>query len=900
MIGWAAALLAAAGTVAAEPDGFGACDVAVAREPARYDSYLCYFLAGERSKRLSDAAVRLDRLRVEGRGGGWAVLVRGHVAASASEGAPRTIELYREAAHLLSAEHQALGEVIARTNLRRLYLDRGDRAAADAEVEQGLRAARDGGDREALVRASILEASHLTDLGQDLGRAHRALRRAEAAAFPDGPPGLQQSVLRRFANLSYQLGRYGEAAEKLERLLAATRALGNSGGAALHYNLLNVRRTEREARPVEGALAEVRALAEEALSSARREGDAAIEARTHAALAELLAVQEPDAAAGHTRRCLELARGLDRRLPELDCLSAEALQQTDPARAERALARAEGIAAAEGDLLSTYVSHARLRTVWRRRPREEATREALRALDAFERVRGAQVDPEARIRVLANWAKDYHWLAGRLLAAEPSDAASAFGVMERLRARALLEGLDAAGVAGARPGAEAMDAARTAIAHVQRRLLDPALGGRARQDLLAELERRELDEAELSSRAAPLATLDRARLVTLDDVHGRLREGEALLTFSVGLERGLDGADEGGSWALLVTRSAETAWRVPDRLRLEAAVPLLCGLLERRDGSEARLAVALHRALFGGAGGALDAGIRRLVIVPDGVLHELPFAALRPAPEAAPLGVRHEIALVPSATLWARWRGRTPARTRGAALVLADPEAIAQAPLPAARSEGRRVHRAVGGGSRLLLGAQGSEAALKSADLAGFGVLHFASHAVADDAYPDRSAVVLAPGADGEDGLLQPREIAELDLADRAVVLSACRGASGPVASPEGVLSLARAFFQAGARTVVAGRSRLRDDEAERFFRWFYDGLRGGQTMGAALRTARARAVAAGLPAATWAGVDLLGDADVALELVPPAPAGSRRAAAVMTLLALALAAWGAARFVRG
>ena len=45
----------------------------------------------------------------------------------------------------------------------------------------------------------------------------------------------------------------------------------------------------------------------------------------------------------------------------------------------------------------------------------------------------------------------------------------------------------------------------------------------------------------------------------------------------------------------------------------------------------------------------------------------------------------------------------------------------------------------------------------------------------------DKQKILLASGGPEEDGLLQPREIAELDLKNKLVVLSACQGASGQV-----------------------------------------------------------------------------------------------------------------------
>ncbi|MFI5006656.1 MAG: CHAT domain-containing protein [Solirubrobacterales bacterium] len=913
-------LLASAGAVSAPAGIFDECERGVRSAPDRYESYLCYYHAGARASAFPEAEARLEELQREGRGGGWPTLVRGHVASARREALAPTRDLYRQAADRLAADGQTLGEVIACTNLSRIRTGMGDRAGAAAEVERALRVAQAGTDREAMVRASILEASHLTDLGEDLGRAHRALRRAEASVFPDGPAGLQQTVLLFFANLSYQLGRYAEAIEKTERLLELSEGLGDRTQVPTYrYNIVNIRRAQREERPVAGSLEEVRSLAETALRSAEERKDPAVAARAHALLADLYAHQDPARTAEHDRQCLDGAGRLDRRLPEMDCLwkMARHLAATRPRDAERALERSARIALAEkNETYAAFVWQARLHTVFETRPRREAARESLRALDAVERLRAAQGDARARIDLFANWTKDYYWLAGRLLTDAP-DLDLAFAVSERMRARVLLEALEASGigrpVSSGQPS-EALARARAAIVAVQRRLLDPGLAPAARKPLLEELERLELDEADLRTQAERRPGRhpgDTQSLVSLDQVQARLHPDEVLLAFLVGLDRDLYGAFGGGSWVMAVSRERAIARSVPDRLRLEAMVPIYAGLLDRRDGSETRASSALYRELLGEVGSVLGPGVRRLVLVPDGILHELPFAALRAAPDAAPLGALYEIAVVPSATLWARWRSHGGSQPPAAVLAVADPELRATrsaaaverggvlsagldlGPLPHARREAGDVRRAIGGRSRTLIGEAATESALKSTALAGFGILHFATHAVADQAFPDRSAIVLDPGSEAEDGLLQPREASSLDLEGRAVVLSACRTAAGAVAGGEGVLSLARSFFEGGARTVVASRWRLRDDEAKRFFASFYRSLHRGATMGGAMRAARTQAMADGLAAATWAGVELLGDGDLALAApeAPSAPAPFPLLAG-LGALALALFAW--------
>jgi hypothetical protein len=123
--------------------------------------------------------------------------------------------------------------------------------------------------------------------------------------------------------------------------------------------------------------------------------------------------------------------------------------------------------------------------------------------------------------------------------------------------------------------------------------------------------------------------------------------------------------------------------------------------------------------------------------------------------------------------------------------------------------------------------------------------------------------VLLAPGDDAEDGLLQGREIEALDLDGRIVVLSACQTAAGAVLSGEGVLSLAHAFFEAGAHAVIGSRWPLRDKDAATLFDAFYRHLGQGASLAEALKATQDKARATGRPASVWAGLVLLGNGDL-------------------------------------
>jgi len=171
----------------------------------------------------------------------------------------------------------------------------------------------------------------------------------------------------------------------------------------------------------------------------------------------------------------------------------------------------------------------------------------------------------------------------------------------------------------------------------------------------------------------------------------------------------------------------------------------------------------------------------------------------------------------------------------------------------------------------LWLGRDASERALKEEALSSFAVLHFAAHAVVDEERADRSAILLTPGAQTEDGLLQSREIVRLDVQGAIVVLSACRSAGGSIVGGEGPISLARAFLQAGAHAVLASLRPIRDDDAALLVGSLSRYLAQGDSVAGALQAARREMIRDGVPTESWAGLVLVGDGGLV-----PFPGGSR------------------------
>ena len=481
--------------------------------------------------------------------------------------------------------------------------------------------------------------------------------------------------------------------------------------------------------------------------------------------------------------------------------------------------------------------------------------DGLAALDRAERLRELQRSMPLRLRYAQSLSFAYQSLAGALTrSGAPGDTSAldeAFQVMERLRARGLMETLLAEGVPGE-------------PVHLQ----PPRLA----------------------------------------QVQGELAPNEALLSFQVWQpEPAVDAPyREGSSWVTVVTQDRVQAFPLPSTDDLARRVRAWTGLLERRDGSDRTAGARLHGDLLRPALASLGPEIDRLIIVPDGPLHRLPFDALSEGPGTRFVAERFGISIEPSAALWLRFRA-APQQPPGKLLVLADPAEVPAVgsllrgsggvfgALAHARVEAEAALAAFPGGSELRAGLPASEAFLKGAGLAGISMLHFATHAVTDERDPEHAAVVLAPGSAAEDGRLEPGEIARLPLEGKTVVLAGCQTSAGPVYRGEGVMSLARAFFGAGATAVVGTLDRARDDEAGVFFASMYRALGRGATLGEAVTAAKREGIRRGAPPAAWGSVVLLGNARAR-------PRGASSTALVPLSLAgvaLAFAGLGAGRWWR-
>lgn len=235
-------------------------------------------------------------------------------------------------------------------------------------------------------------------------------------------------------------------------------------------------------------------------------------------------------------------------------------------------------------------------------------------------------------------------------------------------------------------------------------------------------------------------------------------------------------------------------------------------------------------------------GVSTIGIVPDGVLWELPFQALQPR-ENHYLIEDASIFCSPSLRVLRELGGRRGAGDRQSSLLaFANPLAEANSPiglqetrngerlvaLPDAETEVRSLTQFFAANrSNVFIGANADEKTFKFQAPA-HSIIHCATHGVLDNNHPLYSYLLLsnAEGDGVNDGLLEAREIMNLELNADLVVLSACETARGRVGAGEGMIGMSWAFFAAGCRATVVSQWKVNSASTAQWMTGFYQELR--------------------------------------------------------------------------
>ncbi len=579
--------------------------------------------------------------------------------------------------------------------------------------------------------------------------------------------------------------------------------------------------------------------------------------RTRSALARatLLLERADDAGAREAMVvCRRAARVFARlALPSRQALAAAMLarghlRQGRPRRAEEEARAALWLAQGLGVPWLLFECHYILGRAMRARGEREHAYVAYReATQALERVRTELQPEELRMSLVSDKTDVYQELV--TLCLDRSAADEALHHAERAKSRAFAERLVGSVDLAADPQVigttdagtlERMRQLRDELVWLYSRLSDGD-DGAAVPRLRREVASRESELVRLQRRLQPAS---RPRAIALGVAEATIETASALAGLRRRLQAGtrvLEYFQTGGELVLFVFDARRLAayrlgpieriQQLVDRFRfqvskfrlgtayVEAHAPALLGATEQ-------ILAELYSALIDPvADDLVDA--ERLVVVPHGSLHYLPFHALID-PSGVPLVERVDIAYAPSASVLASCYERPSVpEGLGSRLLVGVPDAS----MPDVAGEIAALQSSFGD-SVVLTGDAATEHAFREhapqAD-----VIHLASHAVFRQDNPLFSAIRLA------DGWLSLYDLYNLRLRASLVTLAACETGLNTVLAGDELVGLARGFFQAGAASLVVSLWAVDDASTATLMQRFYAYLEAGCGPASALRQAQ-------------------------------------------------------------
>ena len=593
------------------------------------------------------------------------------------------------------------------------------------------------------------------------------------------------------------------------------------------------------------------------------------------------------------------------------------------------------------------------------------------AVKIAESIRGDVSSQDLRISYLATIHQIYELYIDVLMLQHRQTPnrgldAQAFAISERARSRSLLESLQE-GQANIRKGVD------TSLLEKERSLSETINIKADRQmKLLAAKNTAEADRVkseidgltaeyarvrdQIRATSPRYAALIAPELLNLQQVQQQILDQDSiLLEYALGDDR---------SYVWLVTSGSVATYELASRKDIEQAARKLYSNFvayqivagetvqarnERQKKADESLpidAASLSNLVLGPLAGKL--GNKRLVIVSDGALQYIPFAALHD-PDSGPaapqyLNAKHEIVREPSASTLALLMSEAKRRAppSDSVAVFADPvfevddprvkrasyqstpessEALlvkqalrdigisadgVQIPrLIASSDEADAIMNSAPWGTGLkAIGFEANRGRVLGEELGRYRIVHFATHGMINNDHPELSGIVLSlfdQQGRSQDGFLRLHDIYNLHLPADLVVLSACSTGLGRDVRGEGLIGLTRGFMYAGASGVVASLWKVDDRATAELMKLFYEGLfKKGLPPAAALRDAQLQMSQqkAWQSPYYWAGFIIQGRYDEQLNGSRFTYLTTKRIATMSALIAVALL--GAILMIRG
>ncbi|MEP7011582.1 MAG: CHAT domain-containing protein [Acidobacteriota bacterium] len=678
----------------------------------------------------------------------------------------------------------------------------------------------------------------------DLDEATATLN--EAIVLGDRFNVRDNEVLARstLGELQASRGKFVQARNELEAAVAKATAIGREDWAALALLPLG----EIDLR--EGRFGDAKARYSRALEVFRARGEARNSVAARLGLgASLLRIGDLEAA----RAEFEKAQGIAEKIHAVDDEAAAAMNlgRYHHARGEDALAvrdheRAIALFERLGNGAATAANRfGAARSLCRNGKLEEALAQIDSSLEGIEHLRATTANFDLRTSHLAT-KREYAELQVEVLMSldeklpDKAYADRALGATEKARVRQLVDLLGEArsGLRSAIPEAiateqgrlrdelEALERRRKALANQE---TDPAVIDRLEAEqgrLLARTEELQAEARKANPRYAQLAPPE---ILDAEAMRKQLQAGDAMLVYWLAEPR---------SFLWVVMRDRVEPFVLAPRSKIEPLAKRFADLLASSNPNDVEVGrevgQRLAQEILVPARSALSG--TRWIVVADGALQRVPFAALpNPASkEGNPVLERLEVVYLPSATVLAALRaGVRRSYSLDSLAVFADPVFSGDgrspgtlAPLPNTRKEAEAIIDLAK--PREILSALGLDAnreAVLGARLKPYKILHFATHGGAHPVHPELSGLELSQvDAEGRpiQGTLTLQDIFGLDLDAELVVLSACNTGVGPDVAGEGLASLARGFFYAGAPRLVVSLWPVDDASTADLMKLFY------------------------------------------------------------------------------
>jgi len=515
--------------------------------------------------------------------------------------------------------------------------------------------------------------------------------------------------------------------------------------------------------------------------------------------------------------------------------------------------------------------------------------ENIRSNIRWEELKASYLATDKRIEAYQNLVD----LLYRLDQSEPEKLHSieAFNYLERCKARAFLDRLEVSrfnisqGVDIGLLNQE--NELMKKISGLNIELLKAGLGPERRKSIEDELKvyEEQLEALKREIRISSPAYLNlNPEIVSLEQTQRQMLDHKtAFFEYCLGKEN---------SYAFVITKKKLKIFPLPPAEKIKIQVKEYLTSVTDKDSQDFHLGYDLFCTLILPG---LEKNIKKIIFIPDDILHYLPFEALLTEKNKRRWLIEdYKIAYAPSISSFREIIEREKPgilNPQKDILIFGDPffgpkeeEAQTGAKGPVSsesfnfrrlKYSGREIERIAAFFKKkridIFKRKEATEEQLKRLNLNDYKILHFATHSLIDNKKPDNSSIVFALGnAVTEDGRLRMSEILNLKLNADLVTLSSCETGLGQYIRGEGIEGLSRAFFYAGASSAIISLWAVHDQASSQFMERYYHYLRSSRSIMDSLQKTKLELIGSGTLAHPyyWAGFVAIGDTE---KIISPA-----------------------------